>query len=75
MEKRLKVWFDLEGDMLEIGFAKRKGFMKDIGEDMFIRLDQKGEVIGFTILNATKRFEKVKELKLPIKGKLVSLAK
>ena len=70
MEKRLKIWFDLEGDMLEIGFAKRKGFMKGIGEDMFIRLDQKGEVIGFTILNATKRFEKVKELKLPIKSKL-----
>ena len=70
MEKRLKVWFDLEGDMLEVGFAKRKGFMKDIGEDIFIRLDQKGEVIGFAILNATKRFEKIKGLKLPINGKL-----
>lgn len=71
MEK-LRVWFDQEGDLLEVRFMKKKGFMKSIGDDIFLRLDQKGHILGFTILNATKRFEKIKEIELPVKGKLVS---
>jgi uncharacterized protein YuzE len=71
MEK-LKVWFDQEGDLLEVGFVKKRGFMKSIGDDIFLRLDQKGNVLGFAVLNATKRFEKIKEIELPVKGKLVS---
>ena len=71
MEK-LRVWFDHEGDLLEVRFMKKKGFMKSIGDDIFIRLDQKGRIPGFAILNATKRFEKIKEIELPVKGKLVS---
>jgi len=71
MEK-LKVWFDQEGDLLEVGFVKKKGIMKSIGDDIFLRLDQKGNVLGFAVLNATKRFEKIKEIELPVKGKLVS---
>jgi len=71
MEK-LKVWFDHEGDLLEVGFVKKKGFVKSVGDDIFLRLDQKGNVLGFAVLNATKRFEKIKEIELPVKGKLVS---
>ena len=71
MEK-LRVWFDQEGDLLEVGFVKKKGIMKNIGDDIFLRLDQKGNVLGFAVLNATKRFEKIKEIELPVKGKLVS---
>ena len=71
MEEKLRLWFDPEGDMLEVGFKKKKGFMRGIGEDIFLRLDQKGNVLGFTILNATKRFEKIKEVELPVKGKLI----
>lgn len=70
MEK-VRIWFDQEGDLLEVGFMKKKGFMKSIG-DIFIRLDQKGNILGFAILNATKRFEKIKEIELPVKGKLIS---
>ncbi len=58
MEK-LRVWFDREGDFLEIEFMKKKGFMKSVGDDIFLRLDQKGNILGFSILNATKRFEKI----------------
>ena len=60
MEK-LRVWFDQEGDLLEIGFMKKRGFMKSIGDDIFIRLDQKGHILGFAILNVLRGLKKLKK--------------
>ena len=70
MEKEsLRVWFDPEGDLLEVELGKpRKGFFRDVGDDVFLRVDEKGNVLGFAILNATKRMKKVREVKLPIKA-------
>ena len=70
MEKEsLRVWFDPEGDLLEVELSKpRKGFFKDMGDDVFLRVDMKGNVLGFAILNATKRMKKVREVELPIKA-------
>ena len=70
MEKEsLRVWFDPEGDLLEVELGKpRKGFFKDMGDDVFLRVDAKGNVIGFAILNVTKRMKKVREVELPIKA-------
>jgi uncharacterized protein YuzE len=70
MEKKpVKVWFDPEGDLLEVELGKpKKGFFKDVGDDVFLRVDQKGNVIGFAIFNATKRMKKELEVELPIKA-------
>jgi uncharacterized protein YuzE len=68
-EKALKIWFDPEGDLLEIGQAKpTKGFFRDVGDDVFVRVDCKGNTTGFLILNATKRMAKIREVKLPVKA-------
>jgi len=65
----LRVWFDPEGDLLEVELGKpRKGFFKDVGDDVFLRVDMKGNVLGFAILNATKRMKKLREVELPIKA-------
>jgi len=65
----LRVWFDPEGDLLEVELGKpKKGFFKDMGDDVFLRVDMKGNVLGFAILNATKRMKKLKEVELPIKA-------
>jgi uncharacterized protein YuzE len=65
----VRVWFDPEGDLLEVELGKpRKGFFRDVGDDVFLRVDEKGNVIGFAILNATKRMKKVREVELPIKA-------
>jgi len=65
----LRVWFDPEGDLLEVELGKpRKGFFRAIGDDVFLRVDMKGNVLGFAILNATKRMKKVREVELPIKA-------
>lgn len=65
----MRVWFDPEADLLEVELGKpRKGFFKDAGDDVFLRVDTKGNVIGFAILNVTKRQKKAEEMELPIKA-------
>ena len=65
----LRVWFDPKGDTLEVGFAKpQKGFFKGAGNDVFVRVDEKGNVSGFVILNATKRTQKTRQTELPIRA-------
>jgi len=68
---KIDVWFDQEGDLLEVTIGKpRKGFFKPIeGEDAFVRVDARtGRIIGFTILNFTKKFRKSNNhhLKIPL---------
>jgi uncharacterized protein YuzE len=68
-QEALRIWFDPEGDVLEVGFTKpRKGFFKDAGDDIFVRVDEDGNVQGFAVLNATKRTRKVRETELPVKA-------
>jgi len=68
-EEALRIWFDPEGDLLEIGQTKpAKGFFKNGGDDIFVRVDQGGNITGFVILNATKRMAKIREVKLPVKA-------
>jgi len=68
-EKALRIWFDPEGDLLEIGQTKsEKGFFRDAGDDIFVRVDYEGNITGFLILNATKRMTKIREVKLPVKA-------
>jgi len=68
-KESLRVWFDPEGDLLEVELGKpRKGFFRDVGDDVFLRVDEKGNVLGFAILNATKRMKEVREVELPIKA-------
>jgi uncharacterized protein YuzE len=72
----LRVWFDPEGDLLEVGLGKpKKGFFKDMGEDVFLRVDMKGNVLGFAILNTTKRMKKLREVELPIKASFSKVEK
>jgi uncharacterized protein YuzE len=68
-QEPLRIWFDPEGDVLEVGFAKpHPGFFNDAGNDIFVRMDETGKISGFAILNATKRTEKLRETNLPIKA-------
>jgi len=73
-KESLRVWFDPEGDLLEVELGKpQKGFFEDVGDDVFLRVDMKGNVLGFAILNATKRMKKVREVELPIRASFSKL--
>ncbi|MEW6200940.1 MAG: DUF2283 domain-containing protein [bacterium] len=53
MEK-VKVWFDQEGDYLEIVFESKAGYFKETHDDRVMeKVDQDGNVIGFSIMNVS----------------------
>ncbi|MBC8243349.1 MAG: DUF2283 domain-containing protein [Verrucomicrobia bacterium] len=54
MADKVKVWFDAEGDFLEVRFTDDAGYMKETGNEAVMeRLDEQGRVIGFSILQVS----------------------
>ena len=48
--KKVSVWYDEEGDMLEVLWAFREGYFTPTDDERILkRLDDDGEVIGFLI--------------------------
>ena len=63
---KLKVWYDREGDYLELTASRKKGHFKDVGNDIWERVDDKGHIIGVAIANFTKRLgRKPHEIEVP----------
>ena len=50
----VKVWFDEEGDLLEVTFEDAPATLEEISDDIFERRTPDGRVIGFTVLNVSK---------------------
>ena len=71
MEGEMRIYYDEEGDYLEIFVGdSRPNYGEDIGDDVTLFKDQEtDEVIGMGILNFRKRAKNLKdiELKLPFK--------
>ncbi len=68
MAEKVKVWFDAEADYLEVRFSDAAGYQKETGHDAVLeRVDQKGNIIGFSILGVS-RFKKDK----PLEADLIS---
>ena len=58
MAERVKVWFDPEGDFLEVLFSDAPGYMRATANDALMeRVDEQGRVLGFSILGVN-RFRK-----------------
>ena len=69
MEKMM-FYYDEEGDVLDISIGKpKKAKSEEIGNDIIVRKDKKGNVVGFTILNFEKRAEAEKGFNIPIEAK------
>ena len=55
MEQEVKVWFDQEGDYLEVIFEQKLGFFKETENDSVMeKVDQDGNVIGFSIMKVSQ---------------------
>lgn len=63
---KMKVWYAEEGDFLELTFSQRKGSFREIGPDLYERVDARGNVIGIAIFNFLKRDRKTVEIPLEI---------
>ena len=48
------VWYDREGDFLEVIFENAPASLEEIQDDVFERRTPEGRVIGFAVLNFSK---------------------
>lgn len=50
----MKVWYDQEGDMLEVTFEDAPAYLEELEEDIFERRTSDGRIVGFAVLNFSK---------------------
>ena len=55
MAQQVKVWFDAEGDFLEVRFSDKAGFMRETKNDAVMeRVDEAGNLLGFSIMQVSR---------------------
>ncbi|HVA66818.1 MAG TPA: DUF2283 domain-containing protein [Elusimicrobiota bacterium] len=66
MKARVTVWYDKEGDFLEVLFDKTKpGYFRETkNEQVMEKVDDQGHVLGFSILKVSRLKKKPLELAL-----------
>ena len=50
----MRIWYDCEGDFLEITFREANGYLREIAEDIYERVDEAGNLLGYAFLNMTR---------------------
>ena len=61
----ISVWFDREGDFLEVMFDRRAGVFRETDNDQVMeKVDPEGNVIGFSITNVSRVTDKPLEVAL-----------
>lgn len=54
MGEEIKVWYDQEGDYLEVIFERKKGFFRETENDAVMeKVDENGDILGFSILKVS----------------------
>jgi hypothetical protein len=53
-ERKVKIWFDREGDYLEVLFDQAEGFFRETGSDQVMeKVDAAGKLLGFSIMRVS----------------------
>jgi uncharacterized protein YuzE len=53
-QKHLKIWYDAEGDYLEVIFNQKAGFFRETENDQVMeKVDEEGNVLGFSVLRVS----------------------
>lgn len=53
-QRRLKIWYDKEGDFLEVMFEQRPGvFRATANPHVMEKVDENGKVLGFSIMRVS----------------------
>ena len=51
----MKLWYDSEGDYLEVLFQKKPGYFRETSNDQVMKkVDEKGHMLGFSVLKISK---------------------
>jgi len=67
VEKEIRIWYDKEGDYLEVIFDRKPGYFRETENDAVMeKVDEEGNVIGFSILKVSA-LEEQKPLSISLK--------
>lgn len=62
---KVKVWYDPEGDFLEVTFKQKEGYFRETKSDQVMeKVDMKGNIIGFSILKVSSVKKKILDVDL-----------
>jgi len=51
MAQKIKIWYDREGDFLEVLFSDKAGYMRETDHDAIMEhVDENGNILGFSIM-------------------------
>jgi len=65
MGKEVKIWYDKEGDYLEVLFERKAGYFRETENDAVMeKVDEEGNIIGFSILKVSALKEKILSIRL-----------
>ena len=54
-KRRVAVWYDREGDFLEVIFEKKEGYFREtVNDQVMEKVDKDGHVIGFHVLKVSR---------------------
>jgi uncharacterized protein YuzE len=57
--KKIKIWYDKEGDYLEVLFERKAGHFRETENDAVMeKVDEEGNIVGFSILKVSALKEK-----------------
>ncbi|MBI5789466.1 MAG: DUF2283 domain-containing protein [Candidatus Schekmanbacteria bacterium] len=69
MAKNVEIWYDKEGDYLEVLFERKAGYFKATDNDAVMeKVDHEGNMIGFSILKISA-LKKQKPLSVSLESK------
>ncbi|MBI3609756.1 MAG: DUF2283 domain-containing protein [Nitrospirae bacterium] len=64
-KKIVKLWYDPEDDYLEVIFDQKEGYFRETENDQVMeKVDQAGNVLGFSVLRVSKLSKKPLEVAL-----------
>jgi uncharacterized protein YuzE len=53
-ERHLKIWYDSEGDFLEVTFDSKPGHFRETSNDQVMeKVDDEGNILGFSVIKVS----------------------
>ena len=53
-ERKVRIWYDPEGDYLEVMFDQRPGYFRETSSDQVMeKVDEAGNILGFSVLKVS----------------------
>ncbi len=64
-KRKVRIWYDPEGDYLEVIFDQKPGYFRETQSDQVMeKVDDQGNILGFSVLRVSAMKEKPLEVAL-----------